>query len=477
MVEVNLNLAETKAHFAAYEEDAGIREKLMQQLAMLGKKIIVLDDDPTGVQTVHGISVYTDWSRDSIVEGFLEEKPMFFILTNSRSFTTEETVKVHRQIAKSIAEVGKEQEKEFLIISRSDSTLRGHYPAETQVLCETLLRCADIDIDGEIIVPFFKEGGRFTINNVHYVQEGDTLIPAGNTEFAGDKTFGYIHSHLGQWIEEKTEGQFEAQNVLYISLEELRLGDIEGIYQKLLCIKGFNKVVVNAMDYYDVMVFTSALLQAMSQGKQFIFRTAASFTKVLSGVSDKGLLTKEELVDTNVTTGGLVIIGSHVNKTSQQLEMLKNYDRAIMIEFNQHLILQPLMLAAEVERVVSLCEENIKAGKTVVVYTKRERVDLNSKNKEDELDISTKISDAVTSIVQKLKAKPKFIVAKGGITSSEIGTKGIQVKKATVAGQIKPGVPVWIVGEESKFPGMPYIIFPGNVGTVSTLKEVVELLD
>jgi len=476
MAEMKLSLAETKAHLAAYD-NTDIREKVMQQLVMLGKKIIVLDDDPTGVQTVHGISVYTDWTRDSIVEGFLEENPMFFILTNSRSFTNEHTVKIHRQIAKTIAEVGKEQDKEFIIISRSDSTLRGHYPAETQALRETLLTWAGMDNDGEIIFPFFQEGGRFTINNIHYVQEGDNLIPAGETEFASDKTFGYIHSHLGKWIEEKTEGQFKAQNVLYISLEEIRRGDIEGIYQKLLCVTGFNKVVVNAMDYYDVMVFTSALLRAINQGKQFLFRTAASFTKVLSGVADKELLTKEELLDATVTTGGLVIIGSHVNKTSQQLEILKTYDKAIMIEFNQHLVLQPLMLAVEVERVVALCEENIKAGKTVVVYTKRERVDLNTNNKEDELDISTKISDAITSIVQKLKVKPKFIVAKGGITSSEIGTKGIQVRKAIVAGQIKPGIPVWIVGDESKFPGMPYIIFPGNVGTPNTLKEVVQLLD
>jgi uncharacterized protein YgbK (DUF1537 family) len=83
----------------------------------------------------------------------------------------------------------------------------------------------------------------------------------------------------------------------------------------------------------------------------------------------------------------------------------------------------------------------------------------------------------VTSIVQRLQVRPSYIVAKGGITSSDIGCKGLRVKRAVVAGQIKPGIPVWVTGEESKFPGIPYIIFPGNVGTPTTLKEVVEIME
>ena len=61
-------------------------------------KIIVLDDDPTGVQTVHDVSVYTDWSVESMREGFAEKNKLFFVLTNSRGFTEEETIKAHREI-------------------------------------------------------------------------------------------------------------------------------------------------------------------------------------------------------------------------------------------------------------------------------------------------------------------------------------------------------------------------------------------
>ena len=113
---------------------------------------------------------------------------------------------------------------------------------------------------------------------------------------------------------------------------------------------------------------------------------------------------------------------------------------------------------------------------TAVIYTSRQLLAPENMTPEEKLQISVKISNAVTSIIGKLSVKPKFIIAKGGITSSDVGTKALRVKKARVMGQVKKGIPVWMTGEESKFPGMPYIIFPGNVGEVSTLKEIVEEL-
>lgn len=208
-----------------------------------------------------------------------------------------------------------------------------------------------------------------------------------------------------------------------------------------------------------------------------MFRSAASFTKVIGGVSDKPLLTKEELIQESSTSGGLILVGSHVQKTTEQLEQLKTVDSITFIEFDVHLVTDAAAFQSETDRVIALAESAIASGKTVTIYTRRERLDLGEGKQEEELKQSIKISDAVTSIVERLQARPRYIIAKGGITSSDIGTKGLRVKRATVAGQIKPGVPVWITGDESLFPGMPYIIFPGNVGTRDTLKETVELLE
>ena len=454
-----------------------VSKDTLAALARLNRKIVVLDDDPTGVQTVHDVSVYTSWDEKAMTDGFHEENSIFFILTNSRGFTKEETERVHKDIATTLVRVSADTGKDYILISRSDSTMRGYYPLETDTLRKTIEKESSKRFDGEIIFPFFKEGGRFTIDNVHYVKEGDALTPAGDTEFARDKSFGYKSSHIGEYVEEKTGGAFTKESCTYITLEDIRNKDLEKITGQLMGVTGFNKVIVNAIDYVDVKVFAMAFVEAVNRGKEFMFRSAAAVTKVLGGVSDMPLLTKEQLIEKENKNGGIVLIGSHVNKTTQQFEALKGCRTPLeFIEFNQHLVLQENGLEGEVERVIDLAEKNIKAGKSVVVYTKRERFDLDTDDKDKQLMVSVQISDAVTSVIGKLSIRPNFIIAKGGITSSDVGTKALKVKKAMVMGQIKPGIPVWMTGEESKFPKMPYIIFPGNVGEIDTLKEIVDLL-
>ena len=465
-----------------FENLAEVDRKLVQktlenELRQFDRKIVVLDDDPTGVQTVHGVSVYTDWSIESIEQGFREEQSMFFILTNSRGMIASESEAAHREIAENVAQVSKKLNRPFVLVSRGDSTLRGHYPLETEKLKNTVEERSELRFDGEVILPFFREGGRFTVDNIHYVQYGDDLVPAGETEFAKDRTFGYTSSHLGEWVEEKSGGRYKAENATYIALEDLRAVKLEQITEQLLEVSGFNKVIVNAVDYVDVEVFAIALVRAMNAGKNFVFRTAAAFTKVFGGIGDKPLLQREELIREDLGHGGLVLVGSHVKKTTEQLEELKRCSFIEFIQLDSHLVVEPEKFAAEVDRVIAEVERLVAAGRTVTVYTRRERLDLGEGMQEEELKQSVKIADAVTSIVQRLQVRPNYIVAKGGITSSDIGTKGLQVKRATVAGQIKPGIPVWITGGESKFPGIAYVIFPGNVGEVTTLRETVELLE
>lgn len=129
-----------------------------------------------------------------------------------------------------------------------------------------------------------------------------------------------------------------------------------------------------------------------------------------------------------------------------------------------------------VERCLSLEEQYLKEGKAVCCYTSRALITADTGNKEDELRLSVRISDAVQSLVGQLTVTPSFVIAKGGITSSDVGTKALGVKKARVPRQIRPGIPVWQTGDDSKFPQIPYIIFPGNVGERTTLREAVEIL-
>ena len=457
-------------------DEAYIDSLLKKEIEANNKKIVVLDDDPTGVQTVHDIYVYTNWDKDSIRQGFEEENNLFYVLTNSRGFTEEQTTKAHHEIAEVVDEVARETGKEYIFISRSDSTLRGHYPLETQLLKADYEKNTGKTIDGEIMCPFFKEGGRFTIDNVHYVKYGEELVPANETEFAKDKTFGYTAYTMPEYIEEKTKREYKAADVTCISLEDIHNMDIDKIEAQLMEVTGFNKVIVNAVDYADVKVFCTALYRAMAKGKVFMFRTAAAIVKVMGAVTDQPLLTREQMVVKETTNGGIVVVGSHTEKTTKQVECLKELKDIEFIELDATLVKDDDAFEAEVSRCLAREEECIRAGKTVCCYTTRALITADTGDKEDELRLSVKISDAVQSLVGRLSITPSFVIAKGGITSSDVGTKALEVKKANVLGQIKPGIPVWQTGEESKFPLTPYVIFPGNVGEISTLKEAVEVL-
>ena len=453
-----------------------VDELLAKEIAGSNKKIVVLDDDPTGVQTVHDISVYTNWFEDSIRKGFAEENKLFYILTNSRGFTAAQTEIAHREIAKAVDAVSKETGKEYIFISRSDSTLRGHYPLETIILKEEYEKNTGNKIDGEILCPFFKEGGRYTIDDVHYVRYGDTLVPAAETEFAKDKTFGYTVSDLKEYVEEKTGGVYKKENVTAISLKDIRALAFDKIEEQLMAVEDFNKIVVNAIDYVDVKIFCVALYRAMAKGKTFMFRTAAAIVKVMGGVSDQPLLTREQMVVKETDNGGVIVIGSHTEKTTRQMEMLKEIPDIAFVELNARLVRDEAAFAREVERCLALEEEYISCGRTECVYTTRRQITADTGDKEDDLRLAVRISDAVQSLVGRLSIVPSFVIAKGGITSSDVGTKALAVQRANVLGQIKPGIPVWQTGDESKFPQTPYVIFPGNVGEDSTLKEAAEIL-
>ena len=467
--------AEILKSFPAVDE-AAVDALLNKEIELNNVKIVVLDDDPTGVQTVHDISVFTGWDVESLKDGFKEDRPLFYVLTNSRGLTATQTEALHHEIARNVDEAARELGVTYIYISRSDSTLRGHYPLEPQILREDYEKYTGRQIDGEILCPFFKEGGRFTINNVHYVRYGEELVPANETEFARDKTFGYTAKDMPGYIEEKTKGAFKAEDVLCISLDDLRAVNVDKIEEQLLNVKGFNKIIVNAADYIDVKVFCVALYRAMRKGKLFMMRTAAGIVKVLGGITDIPLLTRKDMVVKETTNGGIIVVGSHTDKTTRQLNELKKVPGLKCIELNATLVKDEEAFEKEVERCLAEEEEAIKAGTTVCCYTTRALITADSDDPEDHLRLSVRISDAVQSLVGRLSVTPAFVIAKGGITSSDVGVKALAVKKANVLGQIRPGIPVWQTGEESRFPLTPYVIFPGNVGEDSTLREACEIL-
>jgi uncharacterized protein YgbK (DUF1537 family) len=446
-------------------EPESVLDEIKKQVSDSNRKVVVLDDDPTGTQTVHGISVLTEWSIPVLQAELMLDSPAFFILTNSRSLPRKVAQALNHQIGVNLKTAAQQAGQPFVVISRSDSTLRGNYPCETDALAEGL----GTHFDGIMIAPYFREGGRYTINDIHYVVNQGKAFPVSETEFARDPAFSYSESNLPLWVQEKTKGEIQADEVVSLSIEEIRFGDI---LPKLIGLKDEQVCIVNAACDADLEQVVLRLLEAEDKGKRFLYRTAASFVRVRAGISLRSLLTSSEL-DTGKRSGGLIVVGSFVPKTNLQMEVLRRKYKFIEIELDVDTLLKDWRRQSVLSDVRQKINQAISAGMDVLLYTSRELV--TGTNRRHTLEIGEMVSDSLVSCVKGLRTCPRYLVAKGGITSSDVATKGLNVRKALVLGQVLPGVPVWQLGEESRYPGMVYVVFPGNVGDKNALADVISM--
>jgi uncharacterized protein YgbK (DUF1537 family) len=430
-------------------------------------KAVVLDDDPTGTQTVHGLDVLADWSVGSLAVALTDPRPCFYVLTNTRSLPEARAKAVTREIAANLCAASAATGVGFTVISRSDSTLRGHFAAELDALAEGLGGA----IDGTIVIPAFFEGGRYTIGNIHYVAEGETLVPAAETEFARDTTFGYSHSDLTEWIAEKTGGRIPAGTVDSVGIETLRSPEgAAAVRSKLLHLKRGAHLVVNAAAYTDLEVFTRGLLEVEAAGKRYLFRTAASFVRVRAGLGARALLEPTDITG-NGPAGGLVVVGSYVKRTTDQLGSLLGLPNVDGIEVDVDRLADPASRADHIRHVAAAAAATMTLGRHAVVFTSRRQQ--SAIGVAGDLGAGRIVSDALVAIIRAIPIRPRFLVAKGGITSSDVAVHGLGMRKATILGQAAPGVPVWEMGAETRFPGLRLVVWPGNVGGPDALRDLV----
>src|SRR4051812_45392142 len=382
--------------------------------------IAVLDDDPTGSQTVHDVTIVMALDEEELR---LSGDTTFF-LTNTRSLEEREAAALTERVARTLLA----RHPDVEIVSRSDSTLRGHVAAEIAAI----RRASPVAYDGVLLVPAFFEAGRFTRDDVHYA--GDT--PVGETEFARDATFGYRSSNLIDFVREKT-GE-SARSVSAERLGPLRAG---------------GWIVVNAESYDDLDAVVRAVRDS---GRRYLYRTGPSFVRALAGLPAKPPLT---VVRTR-PGHGLVVVGSHVGLTTRQVQAVSGL-REFELDVNA---LDPEAVGAQVRDAL--------AGDDVLVYTSRTL-------KDGGLETAREVSRAVTRVVRiALDARPGWVIAKGGITSHDVAVHGLGIRRAQVLGQLLEGmISVFSpVEADPRAVGIPYVVFAGNVGDERTLADIVERL-
>lgn len=451
-----------------------VTEHIREARREAGRRLVVLDDDPTGSQSVHDVQIVLTPEREPIAAALAEPGSTCFVLTNSRSMPQSEAVALTERITTDVLAIEAELGAPIDILSRSDSTLRGHVLAEPAAVDRVRRAVTGRGVEGVLFAPAFFEAGRVTEGDVHWVITPEGRVTVAQTEFAQDATFGYTSSDLRDLVVELAEGDPPGGRVHSISLADIEAGP-ERVATVLEEVHDGAFVVVNGLadDHYETVVL--GLQQVQERGREFGYRTAPSFVRALAGIAASEPLTPTEIWPEGHPGGhGLVVVGSHVGRSTEQLTRLRELDGLIEVELDVQRV-----VAGDQQHVadrLAAVQHGLRRG-DVVLSTSRRLI--TSSTREESLQISAAVSLKLASIVTAaLEADPSWIVGKGGITSHDVAVHGLGMRRAIVAGQLGRGIISLFrpVDADPRAIGKPYVVFPGNVGGPEDLANVVRRL-
>ena len=453
--------------------------------------LVVLDDDPTGTQSVSDLPVLTRWDVDDFIWAFSQAKPAVYVLTNSRSLDPAEAAARNEEVVRNaLAAAGSPDVRLRLgFVSRSDSTLRGHYPLEPDVIAATVVAVSGAATDGVVLVPAFPDAGRVTIGGTHYMrgtgQAAGTLIPVSETEFAKDASFGFANSDMAKYVEEKSRGRFAADAVIVLDLNIIRAGAASGdpavsakaIADAIMPATNSTPIVADIVTENDLRALALGLEEAERRGKKLLYRVGPPFGRARIGQEIRSELTGTEVYagHTPSEAGGLIVVGSHVGVTTRQLKALTGqHSAARIVEIDVEKLLDS-EADAHLDQTVDAVVEALRGG-DVIVHTSR--LLIKADDAAESLRIARTVSAAVVAVVNRtLKTfPPRFVIAKGGITSSDVAAHGLEIRHAIVRGPMLPGIVSLWEPVDGPAKGIPYIVFAGNVGDDESLAQVTRKL-
>jgi uncharacterized protein YgbK (DUF1537 family) len=452
------------------------------------RMLVVLDDDPTGTQSVADLPVLTRWDIEDFIWAFGQAKPAVYVLTNTRSLDAAEAAARNAEVVRNaLAAAGSDGAGLRLgFVSRSDSTLRGHYPLEPDVIAATVAEVSGEKTDGVVLVPAFPDAGRVTIGGVHYMrgtgEDAGTLIPVSETEFAADATFGFANSDMAKYVEEKSQGRFAADSVIVLDLNIIRASTdpqatANAIADAIAPATDSTPIVADIVTENDLRALSLGLEEAERRGKKLLYRVGPPFGRARIGQEIRTELSAAEAYAGNPPSeaGGLIVVGSHIGVTTRQLKALtEQHSAARIVEIDVQKLLSE-SADAYLDRTVDAVVDALRGG-DVIVHTSRLLIKTDSPA--ESLRIARTVSAAVVTVVNRtLKTfPPRFVIAKGGITSSDVAAHGLEIRHAIVRGPMLPGIVSLWEPVDGPAKGIPYIVFAGNVGDDQSLADVTRKL-
>ena len=461
-------------------------------------KIVVLDDDPTGSQTVHSCPLLLQWDRATLLEGLARPSPLLFVLANTRALAPEAAAERVQEIARALKGAMAELDaaagpdapgiNHWLIVSRGDSTLRGHFPVEVDGLEAELG-----PFDATFLVPAFLQGGRTTVAGVHLLY-GE---PVHTSAFGRDGLFGYATSFLPAWVAEKTAGRIPADQVELVGLKELE-GTQEGLLQRLAGLEGNPCVAVDAERPQQLGALAAAVRELTAPSatepwgrpRRFLSQSAASWIEALAQLPPQPLapagLAALRRVDGGGAGGGplpgLVLVGSHVPLADAQLELLLAEPSCGGVEIAVAKLARvlegpvPLEMQASLEQAwLAQLETVLAAGQTPVLFTSRGELQCRSAAERRRLGLE--LAALMARLAAALAPQLGYLISKGGITTHTLLADGLGLARVELQGQLLPGLSLVLTPGDGVVPDLPVLTFPGNLGDPETLRAAWRLME
>jgi uncharacterized protein YgbK (DUF1537 family) len=420
------------------------------------RPLVVLDDDPTGVQAVANVPILLDWEDRALVATTAAASPALHLLTNSRALPPEEA----RSIVQTATRVAVEALARPRLALRGDSTLRGHLLEEYLAVCEAAYsgRAAPL-----LLVPALPHAGRITLGGVHYLVRNSSRIPLHETEYAADPAFAYRDARLLQWAEDRSHGLFSRRSGREIHLERLRSEGARAVADALLELAQAGQAAVCAPDAEtvdDLVLIAQGLRLAEEAGAEVVVRSAPTFVGVLSGT-----LAEQRLPPPPAPTGLLVVCGSWVRQTTAQLQALVEAYPGTLVDVDV-VALASAQPEAEIERAAACAGRLLASRRLAILATPRRRV-----ASTEDFSAGQRIAAGLAETVRLVSPRPAVILAKGGITAAVTARHGLRARRGVCLGPLIEGIALWQL--EAAEGTIPYVVFPGNVGEERTLLDVV----
>jgi uncharacterized protein YgbK (DUF1537 family) len=469
-------------------------------------KVVVFDDDPTGSQTLHGCPLLLRWDRASLRRGLEHPSPFLFLLANTRALDPLEAAERLRAICRELRPALAEAQAagrlgQWLLVSRGDSTLRGHFPLEVDVLAEELG-----PFDATLLAPAFLPGGRTTRDGVHLLHGA----PVHTTPFARDRLFGYQSSDLPGWVEEKSGGRIPAAAVQRLSLAELdraaaalkgaqrgemAAGGFQQLCARLAGFEGNPCVAVDGERPQQLAALGAAVRELTAPAaaerwgrpRRFLFQCAASLLNGLVELGEQpldpvGLAALRRRDGAGQPLPGLVLVGSHVPLADAQLERLLAEQGCSGLELPVAKLARVLEGPAPQELLASLecqwgdqLEALLADGRTPVLHTSRG--ELPCRHAAERRRLGLALAGLMARLAARLAPRLGYLISKGGITSHTLLADGLELALVELQGQLAPGLSLVLTPAAAAVPRLPVVTFPGNLGDGDSLVAAWRLLE